>query len=160
MADHGSGSEAVSGAAGQVVGQVSLAEEGTRAWEQELMGRVAEEANLVEALGRVCANKGSAGIDQIERRRAESVDESAHPPGRAKGEIDQRELSTGAGARGANPQAGGQGVRQLGIPTVMDRLVEQAMLQVLEPLFDPYFLGIEFRVPSRTRGARRTTAGQ
>jgi hypothetical protein len=32
------------------------------------------------------------------------MDESA-PPGRAKGEIDQRELTTGAGARGANPQA-------------------------------------------------------
>ena len=45
------------------MGQVSKAEEGTRAWEQELMERVAEEANLVEALGRVCANKGSAGID-------------------------------------------------------------------------------------------------
>ena len=36
VADHGTGSEAVSGAAGQVVGQESLAEEGTRAWEQEL----------------------------------------------------------------------------------------------------------------------------
>ena len=65
VADHGTGSEAVSGTAGQVVGQVSLAEEGTRAWEQELMERVAEEANLVEALGRVRANKGSAGIDQM-----------------------------------------------------------------------------------------------
>ena len=65
VADHGSGSEAVSGTAGQVAGQVSKAEEGTRAWEQELMERVAEEANLVEALGRVCASKGSAGIDQM-----------------------------------------------------------------------------------------------
>jgi RNA-directed DNA polymerase len=44
---------------------VSLAEEGTRTWEQELMERVADEANLVGALGRVCANQGSAGIDQM-----------------------------------------------------------------------------------------------
>lgn len=44
---------------------MSKAEEGTRAWEQELMEKVAEEANLVEALGRACANKGSAGTDQI-----------------------------------------------------------------------------------------------
>lgn len=39
------------------------AEEGTRAWEQELMERVAEEANL--SLGEGCASKGSAGIDQM-----------------------------------------------------------------------------------------------
>ena len=36
------------------------------------------------------------------------------------------------------PKPGG-GMRQLGIPTVIDRLVQQAILQVLEPLFDPTF---------------------
>src|SRR5207247_727051 len=36
------------------------------------------------------------------------------------------------------PKPGG-GVRQLGIPTVVDRLVQQAILQVLEPLLDPTF---------------------
>ena len=60
---HGIGSDAVSGAARQVVGQVPSAEESARALKQDLMGRVAEEANLVEALGRVCANQGSAGVD-------------------------------------------------------------------------------------------------
>ena len=50
---------------GQVAGRVSKTEEETRAREQELMERVAEEANLVEVLGRVCASKGSAGIDQM-----------------------------------------------------------------------------------------------
>ena len=48
-----------------MAGRVSKTEEETRAREQELMERVAEEANLVEALGRVCASKGSAGIDQM-----------------------------------------------------------------------------------------------
>jgi len=37
------------------------------------------------------------------------------------------------------PKPGGKGVRQLGIPTVVDRLVQQALLQVLEPIFDPTF---------------------
>jgi len=37
------------------------------------------------------------------------------------------------------PKPGGKGVRQLGIPTVVDRLVQQAVLQVLEPIFDPNF---------------------
>ncbi len=36
------------------------------------------------------------------------------------------------------PKPGG-GMRQLGIPTVVDRLVQQAILQVLEPLLDPTF---------------------
>jgi hypothetical protein len=60
---HGTHSDAVSGAGGQVVGQVPAAEESVRALKQDLMERVAEAANLVEALGRVCANKGSAGVD-------------------------------------------------------------------------------------------------
>lgn len=63
---HGNGGEAVSGAAGQVVGQVPTAEEGTRALKQDLMERVADEANLREALRRVCANKGSAGVDGMD----------------------------------------------------------------------------------------------
>lgn len=37
------------------------------------------------------------------------------------------------------PKPGGKGVRQLGIPSVVDRLVQQAIHQVLEPIFDPTF---------------------
>jgi group II intron reverse transcriptase/maturase len=37
------------------------------------------------------------------------------------------------------PKPGGKGTRALGIPTVLDRFIQQAILQVLLPLFDPYF---------------------
>jgi RNA-directed DNA polymerase len=37
------------------------------------------------------------------------------------------------------PKPGGKGVRMLGIPTVLDRLIQQALLQVLQPAFDPKF---------------------
>jgi RNA-directed DNA polymerase len=37
------------------------------------------------------------------------------------------------------PKPGGKGVRQLGIPSVVDRLVQQAIHQVLEPILDPTF---------------------
>ena len=37
------------------------------------------------------------------------------------------------------PKAGGKGMRLLGIPTVVDRLIQQAVLQVLDPIFDPGF---------------------
>jgi RNA-directed DNA polymerase len=42
------------------------------------------------------------------------------------------------------PKPGGKGMRQLGIPTVVDRLVQQAILQVLEPLLDPSFSGSSY----------------
>lgn len=49
-----------------MAGQVPSAEERTRALKQDLMERVAEESNLLEALRRVCANKGSAGVDGMD----------------------------------------------------------------------------------------------
>lgn len=137
--DHGLSSAAVSQAAGQVAEQVPTAEEGRRALKQDLMARVAAEANLVEALGRVCANKGSAGVDGM------SVTElKAWMSERAHREKLKEQLIGGtyepAPVRGVQiPKPGGQGVRQLGIPTVVDRLVQQALLQVLEPMFDPAF---------------------
>ena len=51
------------------------------------------------------------------------------------------------------PKPGG-GVRQLGIPTVVDRLVQQAILQVLEPLAGPDLLGLQLRLPAGTRRPR------
>jgi len=136
---HGRSGEAVSGAAEQVVGQVPTAEEGTRALKQDLMERVAEQANLIEALRRVCANKGSAGVDGM------NVTElKAWMSVRANREKLRDKLISGeyepAPVRGVQiPKPGGKGVRQLGIPTVVDRLVQQALLQVLEPIFDPAF---------------------
>lgn len=136
---HGSSGEVVSRTAGQVVGQVPTAEEGTRALKQELMERVAEEANLIEALKRVCANKGSAGVDGMD-----VTELKAWMSVRANRELLRDKLISGeyepAPVRGVQiPKPGGKGVRQLGIPTVVDRLVQQALLQVLEPMFDPTF---------------------
>jgi RNA-directed DNA polymerase len=42
------------------------------------------------------------------------------------------------------PKPGGKGVRQLGIPTVVDRLVQQAILQAMEPILDPTFSASSF----------------
>lgn len=118
---------------------MSAAEEGTRALKQDLMERVADEANLVEALRRVCANKGSAGIDRV------TVAElKAWMSERTNREKLKEQLLGGtyqpALVRGVQiPKPGGKGVRQLGIPTVVDRLAQQAMLQVLEAIFDPNF---------------------
>lgn len=136
---HGGGGEAVSGAAEQVEEQVTTAEERTRALKQGLMEKVADEANLVEALRRVCANKGSAGVDGmavIELKAWMSV--RAHRE-ELRGQLIRGEYQP-APVRGVQiPKPGGKGVRQLGIPTVVDRLVQQAILQVLEGIYDPTF---------------------
>jgi RNA-directed DNA polymerase len=139
QADHGSGSDAVGEAVGQVAGQVTSAEERIRALKRELMEKVAEEANLLEALRRVCANKGSAGVDGMD-----VTELKAWMSVRANREKLREELISGeyepAPVRGVQiPKPGGKGVRQLGIPTVVDRLVQQALLQVLEPIYEPTF---------------------
>lgn len=103
---------------------------------EELMERVVERGNLKTALQRVRKNKGSPGIDGMgvndltdhlwenwERIRAELLDGSYQPSAVKRQEI---------------PKSGG-GVRQLGIPTVLDRFIQQAILQVLQPIFDPTF---------------------
>ena len=122
-AGHGRGSDAASGTAGQVAGQVSSADESTRALKQDLMEKVAPEANLLGALRRVCANKGSAGVDGMSVTELKAWREK-----RAHRETLRERLISGtyepAPVRGVPiPKPGGKGVRQLGIPTVVDRLV-------------------------------------
>jgi len=100
------------------------------------MERVCERGDLNRAYKRVKANKGGPGVDRMrvdelyawlmkhkEEVVASLLDGSYRPQAVLGKEI---------------PKAGG-GMRQLGIPTVVDRLVQQAILQVLEPLLEPTF---------------------
>jgi RNA-directed DNA polymerase len=101
-----------------------------------LMERMVERGNMILAYKQVVRNKGSAGIDRM------SVDQLKPYLAEHWAEIKESLL------RGKyKPQAvrvvfipkpkGGQ--RQLGIPTVMDRLIQQSLHQVLNPIFDPTF---------------------
>jgi RNA-directed DNA polymerase len=62
------------------------------------------------------------------------------------------------------PKPGGKGMRQLGIPTVVDRLIQQAVHQVLQPIFDPGFSESSYgfrpnrRAHDAVRQARRHAA--
>ena len=101
-----------------------------------LMERVCERANLEAALKRVRKNKGSAGIDGM------TVDElpehlKTHWPA-LREHLLAGTYQPSAVRRHAIPKSGG-GVRELGIPTVVDRFIQQAILQVLGPRFDPTF---------------------
>ncbi len=102
----------------------------------QLMEQVVQKANLRRALKRVRANKGSPGVDGM------NVDELV-PYLRVHWEELKRKLLDGsyepsAVKRVEIPKPSG-GVRSLGIPTVLDRFIQQAILQALTPLFDPSF---------------------
>jgi group II intron reverse transcriptase/maturase len=92
--------------------------------------------NLVLAWKRVKANAGSAGADGLTvGQTAEHL--SVHWP-RVRQELLAGRYRPQPVRRVQIPKPGG-GVRELGIPTVTDRLIQQALLQVLQPLIDPSF---------------------
>ena len=107
-----------------------------RSGASDLMERVCERTNLQAALKRVRKNKGSAGIDGM------TVDElpehlKTHWPA-LREQLLAGTYQPSPVRRHAIPKRGG-GVRELGIPTVVDRFIQQAILQVLGPRFDPTF---------------------
>src|SRR5467141_2020642 len=104
---------------------------------ERLMEEVCELGNCKQALRRVKANKGSPGVDGM------TVDELPE-------HLKQHGLKIGEQLRNGTyqpqpvsrveiPKPDGQGVRQLGIPCVLDRFVQQAVLQVLQKRWDPTF---------------------
>lgn len=103
----------------------------------DLFDEILQRENLFAALERVERNKGAPGVDgmtveqlrpflreQWPRIREELTSETYRPQPVRKVEI---------------PKPGGKGTRTLGIPTVLDRLLQQAVLQRLQPVFDPTF---------------------
>lgn len=102
----------------------------------QLMERVAAHANLEAALTKVMSNKGSAGIDGMS---VQALPEWFRVHGAALREQLLAGTFRPTPVRRVDiPKADG-GTRQLGIPTVIDRVVQQALLQVLQPLWDPTF---------------------
>ena len=99
--------------------------------------RVVGSWNIQEALAAVKRNKGAPGIDGI------SVDEIEEVMLRQWPTIRQKILDgtyCPSPVRRVNiPKPDGNGIRQLGIPTVMDRVIQQAIYQVILPVFDPTF---------------------
>lgn len=100
-----------------------------------LLAALARE-NLQQAWKRVQANKGAAGVDGLD------INETARHLATAWPEIREHLLRgtyrPSPVRRVAIPKPDG-GERELGIPTVTDRLIQQALLQVLQPLLDPTF---------------------
>jgi RNA-directed DNA polymerase len=104
-----------------------------------MMEEICEWGNLKEAIGQVKANKGSAGIDGV------TVDEL---PDYRQLVVIREQLLSGSYKpqpvrRVEIPKPDG-GVRKLGIPTVLDRVVQQAVMQVLQQRWDGTFSDSSF----------------
>ena len=134
-------SSALTGAARGVAGEEtesSVATSGPKspAKTQRLMEEVCERENLKEALRRVKANKGSAGVDGMTVGRIADYLKQHWPAIRKQllsGTYEPKPVR-----RVEIPKPDG-GVRKLGIPTVLDRFIQQAVMQVLQRHWDRTF---------------------
>jgi RNA-directed DNA polymerase len=102
-----------------------------------LMEEVCERENLRAALRRVKANKGSPGVDGM------TIDEitdylKEHWPA-IREQLLSGTYEPKPVRRVEIPKPDGVGVRKLGIPTVLDRFIQQAVMQVLQKRWDPTF---------------------
>lgn len=101
-----------------------------------LLERVASPPNLAQALLKVARNKGAPGVDG--RSVDEVVGASLDILPSLRRALLEGTYRPGEIRRVWIPKPGG-GQRGLGIPNVVDRWVQQAVLQILEPLFEPHF---------------------
>ena len=103
---------------------------------EDLLAQVLSRENMVLAWERVKANKGSAGVDGLTIEQTAEVLKAQWP--KIREELEKGTYRPQAVRRVEISKPGG-GVRELGIPTVVDRLIQQGLLQVLQPLIDPTF---------------------
>lgn len=107
------------------------------AFSHDLFEQVLQRENLQAAWKRVRANKGAAGVDGMTIEEFPAWAKS----GEWKRVVD--ELETGRyrplPVRQVEIDKPDGGTRQLGIPTITDRVIQQAIAQVLTPIFDPEF---------------------
>ncbi|MFS8972080.1 group II intron reverse transcriptase/maturase [Streptococcus mitis] len=102
----------------------------------KLLDKILSRENMLEAYNQVKSNKGSAGIDGI---TIEEIDDYLRQNWRLTKElIKQRKYRPQPVLRVEIPKPNG-GIRQLGIPTVMDRMIQQAIVQVISPICEPHF---------------------
>jgi RNA-directed DNA polymerase len=109
---------------------------GKRAMYERLMEEVVGEENLRAAIGAVKRNGGAAGIDHMTTVQVESHLQAHWAKIRAK-LLDGKWVPSPV-RRVEIPKPNG-GKRALGIPTVVDRVIQQMLLQTLTPIFEPMF---------------------
>lgn len=102
----------------------------------KLLDEVLSRENMLLAYKSVIANKGASGVDNI---GIEEIKDYVNQNWKdIKRQIQTRTYKPQPVKRVEIPKPNG-GVRNLGIPTIMDRIIQQALVQVLTPICEPYF---------------------
>ena len=102
----------------------------------ELLETILSRDNMNLAYKKVCANKGAGGVDEVTvEELGEYIKENWES---IREQIRKREYKPQPVRRVEIPKPSG-GVRKLGIPTVMDRVIQQGIVQVISPMCEPLF---------------------
>jgi len=138
--------------------QVSVESRAKETLTQNLMEVVCSRNNLNRAYKRVKSNKGASGVDGMTVKELGAYIR-ANKEDLVSSLIEGRyQPQTVKGVEIPKPKGG---TRQLGIPTVLDRLIQQAIHQVLEPIFEPKFSNSSygFRPRRSAHQALRSASG-
>ena len=107
-----------------------------QAMSEDIITKILDRNNLNEAFKRVKANKGASGIDDMDIEETKAyIKEHKNI---IVWQLYNRKYQPQPVRRVEIPKPNG-GKRKLGIPTVLDRVIQQAMVQVLSPMFEPHF---------------------
>ena len=101
-----------------------------------LLEKMLSDENIMKAYKQVKRNKGAPGIDGMTiNELKEYLDENIDT---IREQIRTRKYKPSPVRRVEIPKSDG-GVRNLGVPTVIDRVIQQAIVQVLTPIYEPLF---------------------
>lgn len=102
----------------------------------ELLEKILEKKNMNEAYKKVCANKGAGGVDGMEQEELDGFIRKNWNSIREQ--IRGRSYKPQPVRRVEIPKPNGS-KRKLGIPTVMDRVIQQGIAQIISPMCEPLF---------------------
>lgn len=110
--------------------------------QQDLWEKVFSRANLMVALKRVERNRGAPGVDGLgtEDLRAWCLEHWVE----TRAALDAGTYAPLPVRQVMIPKPDNSGQRMLGVPSVLDRLIQQAIAQVLSPVFDPGFVPVSY----------------
>lgn len=107
-----------------------------QAMKEDIITKILERNNLNEAFKNVKANKGASGIDELSIKETEEYIKKNKAT--IVWQLYNRKYQPQPVRRVEIPKQNG-GTRKLGIPIVLDRVIQQAIVQVIAPMFEPYF---------------------
>ena len=118
------------------INHLFVIEKGEGETDMELLEQILAKENLNQAYEKVKANKGVAGVDGITVHEVdEYIKENKE---KLLNQIRKRKYKPQPVKRVQIPKENGK-MRNLGIPTVFDRIIQQAMVQILSPIFEEQF---------------------